>query len=281
MAWLRRHLSPTDPTTVLMIDRAALPRFALGALVVLGACATSPAAAPEAPDRPGAIPVVSDEEVSAGTSASLDRLEAVYRARQDSARMNISDADVAFMNGMIPHHAQALVMSAMAPDNQASPAILTLTSRITNAQKDEIAVMQRWLRERELPVPEVGEDGRMAMDMAGGGMAGDHSGHADHAQMAGMLSPAQLDELAEARGIDFDRLFLTFMIQHHEGAVTMVRDLFAQDGAAQDEFVFKLASDIQADQTTEVARMRRMLEALPPSRTPDASPTPSNEDSPT
>ena len=179
----------------------------------------------------------------------IERLEAIYRARLDSARMDVHEADVAFMRGMIGHHAQALVMSALAPSRGASPSIRTLAARIINAQKDEIALMQRWLRDRGRPVPEVHE---------GGHMAGDHAMH-----MPGMLTQEQLDRLAAARGAEFDRLFLTYMIQHHEGAVAMVHDLFETDGAAQDDSVFKLASDIQVDQRTEVARMRTMLDALP------------------
>lgn len=183
---------------------------------------------------------------------SLARLEAIYDARADSARMNVSQADVDFMTGMISHHAQALVMSGWAPSRDASPTVQTLTARITNAQTDEIALMQRWLRERDRPVPMVAPNGEMP-EMAG---------HDMHMHMPGMLSPEQLDELSASRGTEFDRLFLTYMIQHHEGAVTMVEELFASDGAAQDEFVFKLASDIQVDQRTEVARMQRMLDAI-------------------
>lgn len=182
----------------------------------------------------------------------LERLEAIARARADSARMQVHDADVEFMQGMIHHHAQALVMSLMAPDAGASPSVLTLTRRILNAQRDEIALMQRWLRERDRTVPEVRENGEMP------GMEGSMM----HMHMPGMLSPQQLDDLSKARGSDYDRLFLTYMIQHHEGAVTMVHDLFAIDGAAQDDAVFKIASDIQVDQRTEIARMQRMLDAL-------------------
>lgn len=192
---------------------------------------------------------------SGGTEDSgpdLERLEAIARARADSARMQVHDADVEFMQGMIHHHAQALVMSLMAPDAGASPSVLTLTRRILNAQRDEIALMQRWLRERDRRVPEVTENGEMP------GMEGSMM----HMHMPGMLSPAQLDELSKARGSDYDRLFLTYMIQHHEGAVTMVHDLFAIDGAAQDDAIFKIASDIQVDQRTEIARMQRMLDAL-------------------
>jgi len=177
-------------------------------------------------------------------------LEALYRARQDSVLLRVSEADVRFMTGMIGHHAQALVMAGFAPASGAGRPVRTLAARIINAQQDEIALMRRWLRDRGRPEPEVGETGHM-----------DHAPH-----MPGMLSPEQLQDLEGARGPEFDRLFLTYMIQHHEGAVVMVRELFSTDGAAQDEVAFKLASDIQVDQITEIARMRSMLEAMP---TPD------------
>jgi uncharacterized protein (DUF305 family) len=184
-------------------------------------------------------------------------LEALYWARQDSARTRFTDADVHFMTGMIGHHAQALVMSAMAPTHGASPAVQRLAARIINAQRDEIATMERWLGDRGQPVPEVHIEGTTLMVHGA-------RGHAmDHASMPGMLSPAQIAELDAARGAAFDRLFLTYMIQHHGGAVVMVDDLFASDGAAQHADTFKLASDIQVDQRTEIARMQRMLDALP------------------
>jgi uncharacterized protein (DUF305 family) len=210
--------------------------------MLLGPVATAGCASAGAGPEPGTAPVAEPD---------LDRLEALYQARADSALMMVSQADVDFMTGMIHHHAQALVMSALAPANGASAALLTLTSRITNAQKDEIAIMQRWLRERGRPVPTVDADGRMS-GASVGAMA-----------MPGMLSRAQLEELTAATGVQYDRLFLTYMIQHHDGAVTMVHDLFATDGAAQDEFVFKIASDIQVDQITEIARMQQMLDGLP------------------
>jgi uncharacterized protein (DUF305 family) len=167
--------------------------------------------------------------------------------------MRFTKADVAFVAGMIGHHAQALVMSAMAPTNGASPAVRTLAARITNAQRDEIAIMQQWLRLRERPVPEIHIEGT-ELTIHG-------SEHAAH-MMPGMLTPAQIDELQAARGEAFDRLFVTYMIQHHRGAVTMVTDLVGVDGALQDEAVFKLASDIQVDQMTEIARMEKMLAQL-------------------
>jgi uncharacterized protein (DUF305 family) len=162
---------------------------------------------------------------------------------------------------MIGHHAQALIMAGLAPTNGASPSVQTLAARITNAQRDEIALMQRWLRDRGQPVPEVHVDGLRLMIHGGQTHHGGH-GHG-HASMPGMLTDAQIQELAAAQGPDFDRLFLTYMIQHHRGAVTMVDELFATDGAAQDEAAFKLASEIHVDQLTEIARMERMLDALP------------------
>jgi uncharacterized protein (DUF305 family) len=160
-------------------------------------------------------------------------------------------ADIQFMNGMISHHAQALLMAGWAQSHGASPSVVTLTSRITNAQQDEIAGMQKWLRDRHQPVPEANPHG-MTMKMDG----------MEHTMlMPGMLTESQLKQLDEARGKEFDRLFLTFMIQHHRGAVTMVNDLFDTYGAAQDISVFKLASDIGADQTTEIERMQKMLAA--------------------
>ena len=161
-------------------------------------------------------------------------------------------ADIQFMNGMISHHAQALLMAGWASSHGASPSVLTLTSRITNAQQDEIAGMQKWLRDRHQPVPEANPHG-MTMKMDG----------MEHTMlMPGMLTEAQLKQLDDARGKEFDRLFLTFMIQHHRGAVTMVQGLFDTYGAAQETTVFKIASDIGADQTTEIERMRNMLASV-------------------
>lgn len=188
--------------------------------------------------------------VAEGSSRAAD-LEALYRARQDSARMRFTEADVHFVSGMIAHHAQAVVMSELAPTHGASAAVRTLAARIINAQQDEIALMSQWLRDRGQRVPEVHMSGT-TMTVHG----------ADHGMdMPGMLTPDQMRELDQARGAEFDRLFLNFMIQHHRGAVTMVHDLFGTPGAGRDQQVFKLASDIQVDQITEIARMERMLAA--------------------
>ena len=209
---------------------------------------TQPAApAPTAPPPAAPTPTVTRPD-----AATVARLEALYRARADSALSGYHAADIHFMTGMIGHHAQALVMSGFAPGNGASPTIRTLCARIINGQKDEIDIMQAWLRDRGLEVPEI--------HIADGHLMIHGPEHAMH--MPGMLSAEQLEELRHARGPDFDRLFLKYMIMHHKGAVTMVIDLFANDGAAQDDFVFKLASDIQADQSSEINRMELMLEAL-------------------
>ncbi len=184
--------------------------------------------------------------------------DAVTRAPTDTTP-SYTAADIEFMNGMIAHHAQALLMAGWAESHGAGPAVHTLTQRIINAQNDEIVGMQKWLRDRHLPVPEPNPHG-MSMNM--GGMQ-------HEMLMPGMLTEAQLKQLDAARSKEFDRLFLIFMIQHHQGAVTMVNNLFATNGAAQDITVYKLASDISADQTTEIDRMQKMLASmvfeLPPS----------------
>lgn len=176
----------------------------------------------------------------------------IAKAKADSARYPYTTADVQFMQGMIHHHAQAIVMSRWAPTHGASPSVQTLASRIINAQQDEIAIMSTWLQDRRQQVPEPTATG-MKMMMDG----------AEHEMlMPGMLTEEQMKQLDQARGYEFDRLFLTFMIQHHKGAVSMVQDLFASEGAGQDEMTFKLATDVNVDQTTEIARMERMLVAL-------------------
>lgn len=163
-----------------------------------------------------------------------------------------SEADTHFMTGMIPHHAQAVRMSALAPSRTTNNDILLLAERITASQKDEIALMRRWLRERGEPVPPADAT---HMTMQHGGMTHDML-------MPGMLSEEQMAELAAARGREFDRLFLRFMIAHHEGAITMVHTLFDSDGAAQEDFIYAFASDVFADQKAEIERMTNLLAAL-------------------
>jgi uncharacterized protein (DUF305 family) len=174
---------------------------------------------------------------------------AVARARADSLRLPYTAADIHFMSGMISHHAQAIKMAKWAPTHGASPALIRLSERILVSQTDEIALMQSWLRDRNQPVPEPDPEG-MKMKMNG----------MDHVMlMPGMLTPEQMKQLDEARRTEFDRLFLTFMIQHHRGAITMVRELFASPGAGQDEAIFAFANDVEIDQEAEIARMQQML----------------------
>ena len=209
-------------------------RWVTAALVsafAVTACRSAPHSAPSPPS-------VSDSDRAA-----------IAKARADSARYPYTAADVRFMSNMIGHHAQAIEMGRLAPTHGASPSVRTLAERIINAQQDEIAIMQQWLRDRGQPVPDPLATGTMMH-------------HGDHQMMPGMLTDAQMKQLAEAKGTEFDRLFLTDMIQHHRGAIEMVRELFATPVAAQDPSVFKIASDVNVDQTTEVARMAQMLAAL-------------------
>jgi uncharacterized protein (DUF305 family) len=189
------------------------------------------------------------EPLSAGGAV----LTPAAQARADSGRPPYTAADVRFMQGMIRHHGQALVMAAWAETHGARPAVKTLAGRIDVAQRDEIAFMQRWLRERHETVPDPQSHHAMAAHQVAG----------SEPLMPGMLTMEQLAQLDQARGPEFDRLFLTLMIQHHEGALTMVRQLFASPGAGQDVTIFRFASDVEADQTTEIDRMRTMLGPQP------------------
>lgn len=207
------------------------------------ACAGGSSEVPE----PGPTP---HDEASIPTE-----MEDLYWARLDSAAARHTPADVHFMSAMIGHHAQAVLMAELVPERAAEPSIRTLAGRILRAQEDEIALMEQWLEERGEAVPDLHAHGTTATihDMS------------EHSDMPGMLTREQMDELEAARGEEFDRLFLIFMIEHHRGAVAMVRELFATDGAGQDPTVFQFASDVQVDQSTEIARMERMLAEL---RTP-------------
>ncbi len=197
------------------------------------------------------VAVTSAHGQGAPSPAAKVARDSIYaaKAKADSARLPYTEADVFFMQGMISHHSQAIVMAKWAPTHGASASVRTLCERIINAQTDEITLMQQWLRDRHQTVPEA-KPAPMKMKMNGMMM---------DMLMPGMLSDEQMKQLDAARGVDFDRLFLRFMIQHHSGAVSMVKDLFATDGAGQDELVFKFASDVNVDQTTEIARMQDML----------------------
>ena len=167
-------------------------------------------------------------------------------------RLPYSDADVDFMSGMIPHHAQAVIMAGWAPSHGARKDVAVLCERIVVGQRDEIATMQTGLGDRGLPVPDATST-RHKMKM---------NGMEHEMLMPGMLTDEEMAELDRARGPEFDRLFLIGMIKHHQGAIDMVDVLFKAYGAAQDETVFKFASDVYADQGIEIERMNQMLESV-------------------
>ena len=160
-------------------------------------------------------------------------------------------ADVKFMQGMIQHHAQAVTMAALVPTHSSRRDLASLAHRIDGSQVDEIEWMRKWLRDRGEPVPEAD-----AHEM--------HAGHDGGAMMPGMLSAEAMRALGSASGAAFERRFLTGMIKHHEGAIVMVAQLFATPGAGQESMIFGFASDVDADQRAEIARMRRLLAELRP-----------------
>ncbi|MDJ0938141.1 MAG: DUF305 domain-containing protein [Woeseiaceae bacterium] len=178
----------------------------------------------------------------------------------DIARTSHSPADTKFMQDMIPHHNQAVQMSALVAERTNRKAIIDVAGRIDASQADEIEFMQRWLRERGEEVSDP---------------TAHHAMHTDH-KMAGMASPEQMAELATLSGTDFDRLFLQLMIPHHEGAITMVEELLEQPGAAYDPILYEFTSDIVNDQAAEIERMNELLGSL--SNDPRASLSPGFED---
>jgi uncharacterized protein (DUF305 family) len=174
-------------------------------------------------------------------------------AAAEKAASAFAPADVEFMQGMIPHHAQAVIMARWAATHGARADVQILCQRIAIAQTDEIRMMRRWLGERHQEVPD-SMSTRHAVKM--GDMV-------HEALMPGMLTDEEMRALDAARGTRFDRLFLTGMIRHHRGAIDMVRELLAHGDAGHDETVFRFASDVEADQTAEVHKMLLMLETVP------------------
>jgi uncharacterized protein (DUF305 family) len=167
-----------------------------------------------------------------------------HTARPSTAPMHTA-ADAAFMQGMIGHHAQAIEMVALLKTRTASQDMQLLGLRIEVSQNDEIKLMQTWLRERGESVPS-----EHAHHMAGAKL------------MPGMLTKEQMSRLSASKGTEFDRLFLELMIQHHEGALTMVKELMASPGAGQESNLYAFVADVEADQSAEITRMRRMRAAL-------------------
>lgn len=177
---------------------------------------------------------------------------AVNTAPTSEAAPTANSADVHFMSGMIPHHAQAVLIAGWAASHEARPDIVRLCERIVVGQRDEIQLMQYWLRSKGAPVPEATAT-HMKMEM---------NGMTHDMLMPGMLTSEELAALDAARGSRFDRLFLEAMIKHHQGAISMVTDLLGSEGAAQDDVIYKFASDVYADQTTEISFMQRMLATI-------------------
>jgi uncharacterized protein (DUF305 family) len=182
--------------------------------------------------------------VQPGAPGESSRIIAADQA-VNLSQVQHTEADVRFMQGMIGHHAQALEMTALLSSHSTRPDMRMLAMRIDASQADEIAMMQSWLRVRGQTLPDP------------------HAHHAHGATlMPGMLTPEEMTRLGEARGVDFDRLFLESMIKHHEGALVMVEELFSQPGAGQDSEIFAFASDVDADQRMEIQRMGAMLKEL-------------------
>jgi uncharacterized protein (DUF305 family) len=193
---------------------------------------------------PGAGPPVSPAQPS-GPCGSTNGGQPCYTAD-----------DVHFMQGMIAHHAQALAMTGLVRDRTTDAGLRLVAQRIEISQQDEIAMMRRWLESHheEVPILDANHEAQMpGMDMPGMQMHG--------MMMPGMLTEEQMTQLANAKGGEFDRLFLEGMIQHHRGALVMVSDLFATKRAGQAPEIFSFASDIDADQRAEIKRMQAMLDA--------------------
>lgn len=199
-------------------------RFAITLLAGLVACAQAPV--PEATPTPA-------------TTAAPQPAPSPGAQRAGGA-----NADAQFLQHMIAHHAQALTMTALVPSRTSRTDLLLLAERIAVSQKDEIETMQRWLRERGHAVPDP---------------AHAHHDATPHANMPGMLTTEELYGLSSSTGAGFERRFLELMIKHHEGALTMVRELFARPGGGQDSQIFAIANEVEADQRMEIDRMRRML----------------------
>ncbi|MEM6826596.1 MAG: DUF305 domain-containing protein [Pseudomonadota bacterium] len=175
------------------------------------------------------------------------------------ASASYTPADVAFMQGMIGHHQQAVDMAELIKDRTNREELVAIGGRIESSQADEIEFMNGWLSERGEKTVMVGMAGMDHSSM-------DHSQHAmvDHSTMAGMATPEQMAELATLSGVDFDRMFLILMIAHHEGAITMVDDLLGQPGTAADPVLFQFVSDIENDQQAEIDKMTALLAELSP-----------------
>jgi uncharacterized protein (DUF305 family) len=201
-------------------------------------------AAPAAPPAPIAL---------APGAGVVGPSSATAIAEADAAAGAYTEADVEFMTGMIPHHAQAVVMAGWCPSHGARRDLRALCERIIISQQDEIRFMRQWLADRGEVAPDSLATRRIVIE----------GGTTREILMPGMLTDEEMAALDAARGPEFDVLFLTGMIRHHQGAIDMVQHLFDQPPAGQEETVFRFASDVMADQAAEIQRMQVMLDAVP------------------
>lgn len=233
----------TQHFTRLTSARALVSALLLASTVVTGCSSVQ---------RPAAGVVLAPGSGLVVGSGSAATTRAIASA--DSAARAFAPADVEFMSGMVPHHAQAVQMASWAPSHGARFDVRILCERIVVAQRDEIGMMRRWLRERGQVVPDSNAT-RHLMKM----------GEMMHEMMMpGMLTDEEMAALDKVRGSAFDRLFLIGMIRHHRGAITMVDELFRHGNAGHDETVFRFANDVVSDQTAEIHKMLVMLETVPP-----------------
>jgi uncharacterized protein (DUF305 family) len=229
--WPQRNR--TWPTRIVtsLIEPSVIGALALLGLLTLPASAQQ--ATPPVVVQPGA-PGQPSKTLPPSTRPSVPKL---------------SPADVAFMQGMIMHHSQAVEMTALIDSHTQNKDVRSLGAKISRSQSDEIRFMQRWLAARGQPVS-MAMPGMPDMDMAGNPLE----------PMPGMLTPEQMEALEKAKGADFDHLFLTGMIQHHKGALAMVKDLFDTAGAGQDADLFDFATDADNTQRAEIKIMQNLLE---------------------
>jgi uncharacterized protein (DUF305 family) len=189
--------------------------------------------------------------IEPGAPGTSNKTLSKAAATASEAPKTPSKPDVEFMQGMIMHHNQAVEMTEMLKTRTKDPAILELGRKIDVSQSDEMRWMKQWLTDRGFPISADPMAGMDMKDMKGMDMS--------MPMMPGMLTPAQMDTLSKASGPEFDHLFLTGMIQHHSGALQMVKELFANPGAGQDPQLFDFASDVDNTQQAEIDIMRHML----------------------
>jgi uncharacterized protein (DUF305 family) len=214
-------------------------RYPIAAILLTAAAAAAAAACRSAAPAAAKPPIVQP-----GAPGQASRVIAAAQA-SDLSRVQYTGGDIKFMQGMIGHHAQAIEMAALVASHTASDDLRKLALRIDVSQQDEIKMMREWLQARGQQIPDL-----RAHHMMGATL------------MPGMLTPEEMERLAAARGAEFERLFLEGMIKHHAGAIAMVHDLFATEGAGQTPEIFAYASDVDADQRMEIDRMGSMLKEL-------------------